>query len=58
MRTLSDLPDWLADATFRLSVWLGVALVGVVIALVKMVCLVMVSALSRAPIMIQPYLPR
>lgn len=46
MRTVSDLPDWLADAIFRLSVWLGVALVGVVIALVEMVCLVVISALS------------
>jgi hypothetical protein len=38
--------DWLADAIFRLSVWLGVAIVGVVIAMIEMAFLVLVSALS------------
>lgn len=38
--------DWLADAIFRLSVWLGVAVVGVVIAMIDMAFLVLVSALS------------
>lgn len=40
------MPDWLADAIFRLSVWLGVALVGAVIAIIEMAFLVLVSTLS------------
>lgn len=43
---MSTLPDWLADATFRMLVWLGVALVGAVIYAIEMAFLVVVSALS------------
>lgn len=40
------MPDWLADAIFRLSVWLGVALVGFLIAMIEMAFLVLVSVMS------------